>query len=103
MPYLRDSAACVGIALDAPKLAHQVYNISTGQPIGLQEMVTAMRQASPSAKFVEPIPHQDASIEYRQILDVSRMIKDLGFTPQYDIVSGLIDYIKWRRDFNVMD
>ena len=103
MPYVRDTAACMAVALDAPKLSHQVYNIGTGHPIGLHEMVAAMREACPEATFVEPIPQEDASIEHRRILDVTRMREDLGFVPKYDIVSGLRDYIKWRRDINFMD
>ena len=103
MPYVRDSVACVAIALDAPKLSHQLYNISTGHPIGLHEMVAAMREACPEATFVEPIPEEDASIEHRRVLDVTRMRDDLGFVPKYDIVSALRDYVKWRRDFDFMD
>ena len=34
---------------------------------------------------------------------VTRMREDLGFVPRYDLVSGLRDYVKWRRDFNFMD
>ena len=103
MPYVRDSVACVAIALDAPELSHQVYNISTGHPTGLHEMVAAMREACPEATFVEPIPREDGSIEHRRVLDVTRMREDLGFVPKYDMVSALRDYIKWRRDLNFMD
>ena len=103
MPNVRDTAACMATALDSPKLSHQVYNISTGHPIGLHEMVSAMREACPEARFVEPIPQEDASVDRRLVVDVTRMREDLGFVPRYDLVSGLRDYVKWRRDFNFMD
>ena len=103
MPYVRDTAACMATALDAPRLSHPVYNISTGHPVGLHEMVSAMREACPEARFVEPIPREDASVERRLVVDVTRMQEDLGFVPRYDLVAGLRDYIKWRRDLNFMD
>ena len=103
LPYVRDTAVCMATALDAPKLAHDVYNVSTGHPVGLHEMVSAMREACPEATFVEPIPEHDASLEHRVALDVTRIREDLGFVPRFDLVSALKDYIKWRRDFNFMD
>ena len=103
MTYSRDTAAAIATALDAPKLSYPLYNISTGHPIGLHEMVSAMREVCPEATFVEPIPEKDASLERRVTVDVTRMREDLGWVPQYDTVSALRDYIKWRRDFNFMD
>ncbi len=103
MPYVRDTAACIAIVLDAPKLSHQLYNIGTGHPIGLHEMVAAMREACPEATFVEPIPREDASSKDRWVLDVSRMKEYLGFILKHDLVSGLKDYIAWRRELDFMD
>ncbi len=103
MPYVRDTGACVATALDAPKLSYSMYNIATGHPVGLHEAVAAMREACPEATFVEPVPKEDASLDRRRVLDVTRMREDLGFAPKYDMVSGFRDYIKWRRDMNFMD
>ena len=103
MPYVRDTAACVAAVLDAPKLTHQLYNISTGHPLSLHEMVDAMREACPEATFVEPVPREDASLERRLVLDVTRMKEDLGFVLSHNLVSALSDYVKWRRDLNFMD
>ena len=103
MTYSRDTATGMATALDAPKLSYPLYNISTGHPIGLHEMVSAMREACPEATFVEPIPQEDASLEHRVALDVTRMREDLGYVPRFGLVSALRDYIKWRRDFNFMD
>ena len=50
MPYVRATAPCMATALDAPKLSHQVYNISTGHPVDLYAMVSAMRKACPDAR-----------------------------------------------------
>ena len=102
-PYVRDTAAAMSMVLEAPTLKYPVYNIATGHPVSLHEMVSAIREAHPGVKFVEPIPQEDASIASRRVLDVSRIREDVGFVPQYDLVSALRDYIKWRQTFNFMD
>ena len=102
-PYVRDTGACIGIALDAPSLTYPVYNISTGRKLSLHDMISAIQEAHPEVKITQPVPVDDASKGLGYSFDVSRMREDLGFTPKYDQVSGLRDYIKWRQTFDFMD
>ena len=104
-PYVKDTAAGIGALMDAPALRYQEYNIGTGHPISIREMVTAIREVYPDVKIVEPITQEDASggRGNSYIVDPGRMQEDLGFVNRYDLVSGLRDYIKWRQDFNFMD
>ena len=102
-PYVTDTAVCLSLILENPTLEHAVYNISTGRPVPMLEMVKAMKEACPGARFVDPIPEEDASVEERQALDVSRMQEDLGFSPRYDLVAALRDYLAWRTKFDFQD
>ncbi len=102
-PYVYDTAACVGVALDAPKLKYSAYNISSGHRITLHEMVAAMREAYPAVKFVEPIPEEDASKPLGVSWDLGRMKDDLDYTPKYDLISALRDYINWRLKHNFLN
>ena len=102
-PYVTDTAVCLSLILENPTLEHAVYNISTGRPVPMLEMVKAMKEACPGARFVDPIPEEDASVEERQALDVSRMQEDLGFSPRYDLVAALRDYLAWRTEFDFQD
>ena len=101
--YVKDTAAAVRVMLDAASLSYPVYNISTGHPLSLHDMVAAIREAHPSVKFVEPIPTEDPTKARSRHLDTTRMREDLGFVPKYDMASGLKDFIEWRQTFNFMD
>ena len=102
-PYVYDTAACVGVVLDAPSLKYPVYNISSGHRVSLHDMVSAMREAYPDVKFAGPIPEEDPSKPLGVSWDLTRMREDLDFTPKYDLVSGLKDYINWRLTYNFME
>ena len=102
-PYVKDTASAIGALIDAPHLKYTEYNISTGHRVYLHEMIAAMREVYPKVKFVEPIPREDSSIGLGYTLDVTRMQSDVGFMYQYDLISGLRDYIKWRQEVNFLD
>ena len=101
--YIKDTAAATRLMLEAPSLTYPVYNISLGYPLTMLDMVSAIREAYPAVKFVEPIPEEDPTKESTHALDVSRMRDDLGFEPKYDMVSSLRDYIEWRQNFGFLD
>jgi len=99
-PYVRDTAAAIRIIMDAPILSHLVFNISDGRPLTLHELTSAIREVFPDVRFVEPNAKTDISKALRRSMDVTRLREDVGFVAQYDILSGIKDYIKWRKAFN---
>ena len=101
--YIKDTAAAARIMLEAPILSYPVYNISLGRPLTLFDMISAMREAYPSVKFVEPLPQEDPTAEHARALDVTRMREDLGFEPKYDMVSSLRDFIEWRQSVGFLE
>ena len=101
--YIKDTAAAIRVMLETPALAHPVYNISTGQPLTLSGMVSAIREAYPDVKFAKPPPEVDPTEEHARALDLSRMRDDLGFEPKWDMVSSLKDFIEWRQSFGFLD
>ena len=102
-PYVRDTAARISIALDAPSLTYPVYNISTGHKLSLGDMISGIREAHSGVKITEPVPEHDASKGLGFSFDVRRMMEDLASAPNYDLVSGLRDYKKWRQTVDFMD
>ena len=104
--YALDTATAICTVLDAPILHHQVYNISRGDRASVDELVGAFRQAYPAVKFMEPIP-QDPPPGLAGYalgpLDPTRLQEDLGFVSQFDLVSGMREYIKWRQAYHYFD
>ena len=100
--YVRDAAEAIRLLLDAPELEHPVYNIAAGRVLHLADLVEAMREACPGVTFEEPLPQEEGQlVSIAKPLDPSRISEELGWAPRYDIVSGLRDYMMWRRDFTV--
>ena len=101
--YIKDTAAAARIMLEASTLRYPVYNISLGRPLTLFDMISAIREAYPAVKFVEPLPEEDPTAKDTLALDVTRMREDLGFEPKYDMVSSLREFIEWRQSVGFLD
>ncbi len=96
-----DLAAGIALALDHPAPGHDVYNLASGQSCTTDELMTAFREAVPGVRF-EGAGFQSRASSYG-ITDATRIKEDLGFHPQFDIASGLKQYIAWRREFDYTD
>ena len=100
--FVTDKAEAIATVLDAPTLEHSMYNITQGSPTSLEGLMDAFRQAEPSVEFRGP-GAEGMSVPWDQgHMDVSRL-HALGFRPKYNIVSGVAEYIRWRREFPFLD
>ncbi len=96
-----DLAAGIALALDHPAPNHEVYNLASGQTHTSEELMDAFREAMPCVRF-EGSGFESRASSYG-VTDVTRIREDLGFQPQYDIASGLKQYIEWRQEFDYTD
>ena len=100
--YVLDIAAGIRTVLDAPSLTHEAYNLNRGVQVSAQELVSAFREATPSANINlrtgndTDMPQSSSS---GRILDSSRIRDDLHFETRYDLIAGLEEYIQWRLEF----
>ena len=106
--YLADMAAGIATVLDAPSLSHDVYNVAPGHWTTLGEVIDALRELRPSVQVAEDLAveldidhYPPASVHGP--LDVTRLREDLGFSTQYDIRAGLMEYLQWREAFSFRD
>ena len=109
--YVSDIASGIQTVLDAPSLPHRVYNLSKGVPVTASELVAAFREAHPSVSFADPgvdgsrLPPTASppTASRSRVQDSSRIREDLGFETRFDLVSGLKEYISWRRLSGYLD
>lgn len=97
-PYVLDTAAAIRSLLTAPTLDHDIYNVSAGKPVYVDDMLSAIREAEPEVTFVAPVTGDGPGDRPGITLDCTRLTEQTGFTPQYDLASALADCIAWRRD-----
>ena len=104
--YVLDTAAGICALLDAPSLSYDVYNVSSGLAVTLDEVVDALRRLRPSIQVVDNPSWASGRLSpeaARGIRDVTRLREDLGFTCSFDITAGLKDYLDWREAFSFRD
>jgi nucleoside-diphosphate-sugar epimerase len=104
--YVTDIARGIRTILDAPDLPHGLYNLTSGVWITFRQIGAALKELSPSTNVVEVTPSGPATQTVgpaRGPLSGHRLYQDLGWTPLYDIRSGLEDYLRWRRDSGFLD
>lgn len=99
--YVSDISEGICTVLDTPILPHNLYNLSRGMPVSIDELVIALKKVYPKVQIVDS---SGASVEdsptgsRKRVMDISRIQKDLGFIAKHDLLSGLREYIKWREE-----
>ena len=100
--YVSDIAAGIYAVLDAPVLPHSLFNLSRGIPVSSDELLSVLRRFHDEVKIIDQ-PFGEAGMTQgsprRRLMDTSR-IQELGFCAQYNLESGLREYIDWRYAYN---
>ncbi len=81
-------------ALEKDKIG--IFNVGTSQETSVKELFSLLERAS--SKNIEPIfkPERPGE-QQRSCLNYSKIKKELGWEPEYDIEKGLSETIKWFR------
>ena len=97
--YVTDIAGGICSVLEAPNPSHFVYNISAGRWVSVGEIIDTLKELRPGIEVVEASAGDDVSYGgSRSRMDVSRLRDDIGFTAEYDLLSGLNAYLEWRDE-----
>ncbi len=94
--YADDVAEAIVIAALHPRPRYTEYNISHARGTTLHDLADAVRKLVPGAdiEIAPGLDYIDAGVNYAGILDNRRAREDLGFTPRFDMVSAVKDYIE---------
>lgn len=96
--YVKDCGRAIALLMGADTLRHDTYNVSSGQPVANREFVTAVNAAVPgAAASLAAGRNPDAPAE-DPYLDTTRLARDTGFAPAFDVPAGVADYVAWLRD-----
>lgn len=94
--HVDDIVRGVLAALDRTPPGYREYNLGSGAPITLGDLVTAMERASGKDAKVEhaPVPLGDVDATFA---DISRAKAELGWRPNVAIERGLATVVEWLR------
>jgi UDP-glucose 4-epimerase len=94
--YVRDLARAFVLAARSPVLAHDAYNIGTGQRTTPRDFAAAVAAAVPGA-HIEVGPGTDLAPGHYCVLDVSRAHADFGFEAAWTLEAGIADCVGRTR------
>ncbi len=104
--YVLDTASAVAEVVDAPTLPHDLYNVTNGDPVTEGSIQRVLAELYPQTTLVAPptdLPEDASQGPTRGPLSGYRLWRDFGWTPQYDLASGLSHYVRWRQDAGFLD
>ncbi|MFY1616180.1 NAD-dependent epimerase/dehydratase family protein [Micromonospora sp. WMMD736] len=93
--YAPDAGRAIAMLITADTLAHDVYNVSSGQPFTNGQLVDAVRAAVPHARL-DVVDGRRTGPGRDPYLDISRLRADTGFNPAFDLTTAVADYVAWR-------
>jgi nucleoside-diphosphate-sugar epimerase len=82
--------------MTAPTLRYDTYNVSSGRPFTDRELVDAVQAVTPGPLPGEPGKPEKFGKPAGPYLDITRLTRDTGFTPAFDLAAAVADYVAWR-------
>jgi len=92
--YVKDCAAAIQLLQSAPELSHQIYNLSSGLAATAGDLVSAVKARLPDAEAALA-PGRRPGGRKNARMDISRLVAETGFKPEFDIAATIADYVDW--------
>lgn len=85
-------------AVEMPSTPEQVYNLATGRPTKVRELLAALIKAMglPADHPIEERPGSPSD-QFGVFADTSRIRRDLGFEARVSLEAGLDEMVRWAR------
>lgn len=98
--YIKDVARAIALIQTSEKLPHKIYNVCSGKLTTTREIASAVEVAVPG--FRVTLPEGRTPLPPLPTVDAGRLGADLGFHPQFDLRSGVRDYVAWLKAGHAM-
>ena len=93
--YAPDAGRAIALLMTAESLRHDTYNVSSGRPVTNREFADALQAITPGLRLDLRPGRQDGPGE-DPYLDTTRLTRDTGFAPTFDVAAAVADYVAWR-------
>jgi nucleoside-diphosphate-sugar epimerase len=93
--YAPDAGRAIALLMTAPTLRHDTYNVSSGRSAANREFVAALQAIAPGQRL-DLLPGRQDGTGDDPYLDITRLARDTGFAPAFDVTSAVADYVAWR-------
>jgi nucleoside-diphosphate-sugar epimerase len=93
--YAPDAGRAIALLMTAKTLPHDTYNVSSGRPATNREFADALQATIPGPPLALR-PGRQNGPGPDPYLDTTRLTRDTGFAPAFDVATAVADYVKWR-------
>jgi nucleoside-diphosphate-sugar epimerase len=93
--YAPDAGRAIALLTTAETLRHNTYNVSSGRPFTNRELADALQAITPGLRL-DLLPGRQNGPREDPYLDITRLTRDTGFAPAFDIAAAVTDYVAWR-------
>lgn len=97
--YISDLCSGIQLAMENEAAVNQTFNLTYGESRSIAELSTILSQHFESAKF--KFQTRDKLTPKRGTLSVEKAKHLLGYSPQFPIERGFVDYITWYRNWYI--
>jgi nucleoside-diphosphate-sugar epimerase len=95
--YAPDAGRAIALLMTAETLRHDTYNVSSGRPVTNGEFADALQAITPGLRL-DLLPGRQRGPGDDPYLDTTRLTRDTGFAPAFDVATAVADYVAWRAD-----
>lgn len=93
--YVKDCAQAISLVQLADSLPERVYNVGAGRFTYTEELVAAVNRAANSDLQLRAAPEE--ATDPGHPMDISRLERDVGYRPEWDLDRAIADYVAWLR------
>jgi nucleoside-diphosphate-sugar epimerase len=93
--YAPDAGRAIALLMTAETLEHDTYNVSSGRPATNREFADALQAITPGLRL-ELLPGRQGGPGDDPYLDITRLARETGFAPAFDVAAAVADYVAWR-------
>lgn len=93
--YAPDAGRAIALLMAAKTLEHDTYNVSSGRAAANREFAQALEAITPGLRL-DLLPGRRNGPGEDPYLDIARLARDTGFTPEFDVAGAVADYVAWR-------
>jgi nucleoside-diphosphate-sugar epimerase len=93
--YAPDVGHAIALLTTAETLQHDTYNVSSGRPFTYRDFADALQAITPGLRL-DLLPGRRAGPGDNSYLDTTRLTRDTGFAPAFDLTAAVADYVAWR-------
>ena len=95
--YVKDLVQGIELVINNEKAINQTFNLTYGESRSLADMAEIMRAHFPDLD-IKYTP-KDKLTPNRGTLSIEKARSMLGYSPQYPLENGYVDYINWYKQF----